>query len=78
VLINRESGERTDLSQKDVGSTLDLPTLGTIPEDIEVRRSAAFGEPVVIRSPRSPAAKAFNKLAEDLIKQKTSKASGEA
>ena len=78
VLINRASGERTDLSQKDVGSTLDLPTLGVIPEDIEVRRSAAFGEPVIIRSPRSPAAKAFNKLAEDLVKQKTAKASDEA
>ncbi len=66
VLINKASGEKKDISQKEIESVLELPVLGIIPEDAEVRRAAAFGESVVLRSPRSPAAKAFKKLAEGL------------
>lgn len=70
-VINRASEERTDLSQKEVGNVLDLPVLGIVPEDIEIRRAAAFGESVVVSSPNSKAAKAFKKLAERIVKSKT-------
>ncbi len=35
-----------------------------------MRRASAFGQPVVVRSPNSPAAVAIKKLAADLIGEK--------
>ncbi len=79
LVINRASGERTDLPQEEIESIMELPVLGTVPEDIEVKRAAALGEPVVARSPRASAAKAFKKLAATLLKSKGSHGvSGEA
>ena len=68
VIINRVTGERTNLSQDEIVAVLDLPVLGIIPDDAEVRRAAALGEPVVVRSPKSPAAKAFKELASAVLK----------
>ena len=68
VVINRVTGERTNLSQDEIVAVLDLPVLGIIPDDAEVRRAAALGEPVVVRSPKSPAAKAFKELASAVLK----------
>jgi len=68
VVINRATGERTDLSRNEIVAVLDLPVLGIIPEDAEVRRAAALGEPVVTRSPKSPATKAFKELASKILK----------
>lgn len=66
-VINCISGERTDVPQKEIESILELPVLGTVPEDIEVKRAAALGEAVVVRSPRASATKAFKKLAATLL-----------
>ena len=68
VVITRAENEDIDLSSYEISSMLELPVLTTIPEDPEVRRSAAFGEPVVTRSPKSPAAQEFKKLASTLVK----------
>lgn len=68
VVINRVTGERTNLSQDEIVAVLDLPVLGIIPEDVEVRRAAALGESVVARSPKSQAAKAFKELASAVLK----------
>lgn len=70
LIINRASGERTDLPQKEIESILELPVLGVIPEDIEVKHAIALGEAVVVRSSKAPAAKAFKKLAATLLNQK--------
>jgi len=70
VVINRVRRNRADISPKKIGTILDLPVLEVIQEDSEVRHAAALGESVVIRSPKSPAAKAFRELAEKLVKQK--------
>ncbi len=70
IIINRASRERTDLSQREIESILELPVIGVIPEDIEVKRAVALGEAVVLRSPKAPAAKAFKKLVETLLKSK--------
>lgn len=68
VVITRATDKRIDLSGYEISSMLELPVLVSIPEDPEVRRSAAFGEPVVTRSSRSPAAQEFKKLASTLVK----------
>lgn len=67
LIINRASGERTDLPQNEIESILELPVLGVIPEDIEIKRAIALGEVVVVRSPKAPATKAFKKLAATLL-----------
>ncbi|RLG73060.1 MAG: septum site-determining protein MinD [Methanobacteriota archaeon] len=66
-IVNRTGSEKTDLTIQEIETVLEIPTLITIPEDPEVRRSSAFGEPVVTRSPRSPASEAIKKLAADMI-----------
>jgi len=67
LIINRASGERTDLPQNEIESILELSVLGVIPEDIKVKNAIALGEAVVMRSPKAPATKAFKKLAATLL-----------
>lgn len=67
VVVTRTTDEGVDLSKEKIESLLDLHVLAVIPEDPEVGRSAAFGKPVVIYEPKSPAAQAFMKLAADLL-----------
>lgn len=68
VVITRVSDRHIDLSEEEISSVLEVPVLVTIPENPEVRRAAAFGEPVVLRKPKSNAAAAFRKLATILLK----------
>ena len=68
VIVTRSTGEHVDIPVDEIASTLDLPVLATIPEDPEVRRSVAFGEPVVTFRSGSPAAREFKKLAAALVK----------
>jgi len=68
VIVNRATGRRVDISPVNIASTLELPVLATIPEDSEVRHSAAFGEPVVTYRSHSPATHEFKRLAATLVK----------
>ncbi len=70
TVLNRVGYDKTDLTVQEVEVILETKILATIPEDPEVRRSAAFGTPVIIRKPDSPAAVAIKKLAADLIGEK--------
>lgn len=70
AVLNRGGYDRTDLTAQEIEVILETKVLGVIPEDPEVRRSAAFGQPVVLRNPNSPAATAIKKLAADLIGEK--------
>jgi septum site-determining protein MinD len=45
---------------------LGVKVLGIIPEDPNVRRSAAARSPIVIAYPESPASKAIRRIASDL------------
>ncbi|MCZ7384537.1 MAG: hypothetical protein O8C63_07290, partial [Candidatus Methanoperedens sp.] len=47
-----------------------LGVLEMIPEDVNVRRSAAFKTPVVVRAPQSPASIAFKRLAAKISSEK--------
>lgn len=68
VIVTRATGGHVDIPGDEIASTLDLPVLATIPEDQEVRRSVAFGEPVVTFRSGSPAAREFKRLAAALVK----------
>ncbi len=70
VIVNRATGRRVDIPDDEIASTLELPVLAIIPEDSDVRRSAAFGVPVVTYRSRSPATREFKKLATALVKAK--------
>jgi septum site-determining protein MinD len=67
VVLNRAGYDKTDLSVQEVEVILEAKVLAVVPEDPEVRRSSAFGQPVVLRAPHSPASEAIKKLAADLI-----------
>ncbi|MDO9044178.1 MAG: cell division ATPase MinD [Methanobacteriaceae archaeon] len=67
VVINREQHDRTFLTVDEVETILEVPVIAVIPDDHEVSRAAAFGEPIVLKNPKSPTSNAIMKLAADLI-----------
>ncbi len=67
VVVNRITALGIEMAKNEIEAILETRVLALIPEDPEVRKSAAFGKPVVIRSPNSPAAKAITELAYALV-----------
>ena len=61
VVANREQHDKTFLAIDEIETILEVPVIAVIPEDPEVSRSAAFGEPIVIKNPKSPASNAIMK-----------------
>ncbi|NHW88822.1 MAG: P-loop NTPase [Archaeoglobales archaeon] len=72
VVINRITGWGIDMAKSEIEAILEAKVIGTIPEDPEVRKAAAFGKPVVLSAPNSPAAIAIKDLAMAIVgKRKT-------
>ncbi len=68
AVLNRVGYDvKTDLTVPEVEAILEVKVIGTVPEDVEIRRSASMGQPLMIRAPNSPAAVAIKKIAADLI-----------
>ncbi len=63
-------GEKADIFGKggaaDLARSQDIPLLGEIPIDLEIRRGGDAGEPVVVARPESPTAIAFREAARKL------------
>lgn len=55
-----------DVDPERIAEELDIPLLGTIPEDRAVRESIYAGTPLVVHAPRCPAAAAYRRIAADL------------
>lgn len=71
AVINRAGYDvKTDLTTQEVEAILEIKVLGVIPEDVEMRRATTFGQPLILRSPNSPAAIAIKRLAGSLIGEK--------
>lgn len=70
AILNRAELEKTELNRNKVSELLGVKILEIIPEDVNVRRAAAFKVPVVIRAPTSPASIAFRKLAAQIAGEK--------
>ncbi len=71
IIISRTVGEEFDLSSEEISATLELPVLGSVPEDAAVRKSLALGECVVNQSQKSRAAAEIKKLAAAISAQKS-------
>jgi septum site-determining protein MinD len=70
AILNRAELEKTELNRNKVSEILGVKILELIPEDVNVRRAAAFKVPAVIRTPTSPASIAFRRLAAQLAGEK--------
>lgn len=66
AILNRSALEKTEINRNKVSELLGVKVLEMIPEDSNVRLSAAFKIPVVIKAPTSPASIAFKRLAAQL------------
>lgn len=51
---------------KSLAEARDVPFLGSIPLDPQVRIGGDIGEPIIVSSPGSPAAEAFHKVAQEV------------
>jgi len=67
VVINREQHDKTFLTINEIETILEVPVIAVVPDDPEVSRAAAFGEPLVIKNPKSPTSNAIMQLGADLI-----------
>jgi septum site-determining protein MinD len=63
IVVNRVTKLGVEVAKKEIEAILEGKVLAVIPEDPEVRKAAAFGQPVVLRAPNSPASKALYELA---------------
>lgn len=70
AILNRAEFEKTEINRDKVSELLGLSVLEMIPEDTNVRRSAAFKVPIVIKAPQSPASIAYKKLAAKISGEK--------
>jgi len=67
VVLNMVRGDKIEVSPEEVSVLLDSEILQTIPYDDNVKRAGVEGKPITIRTPNSPASKAFRKLAANLV-----------
>ncbi|MFA4645923.1 cell division ATPase MinD [Pyrococcus kukulkanii] len=66
AILNRVTSEKTELSKEEIEALLEVPVMGIVPEDPEVKRASAYGVPLVIKNPTSPAAIAYKQIAAKL------------
>ncbi|HEY9204349.1 MAG TPA: cell division ATPase MinD [Candidatus Methanoperedens sp.] len=78
IILNRAEFEKTEINRNKVSELLGVRILEMIPEDANVRRSAAFKMPVVVRTPNSPAAVAFRRLAAQISGEKFIESTGKS
>ncbi len=62
VVVNRMNYDEEDLTIEEIESILEENVLVVIPEDPNVKKSIAYGEPIVVMNPYSPSSKAFSRL----------------
>jgi septum site-determining protein MinD len=70
AILNRATLEKTEINRNKVSELLGVKILEMIPEDPNVRLSAAFKTPIVVKSPNSPASIAYKRLAAQLAGEK--------
>ena len=66
MVMTRTLHDPAEIKQADLEAVLGLKLIAEIPEDAEVRRSNALQQPVVIKAPNSPSARAYRRIASFL------------
>lgn len=69
VVLNKFTGFDFDLKKKNIEDFLELPILGTINHDINIKKAINERLPVVISYPHSKSAKAIKKLVNTVTKE---------
>ncbi len=69
IIINKYRKGKNQITKNEIQSTCNLPIIGVIPEDKDVKKSIFQRKPVVFSSPYSPASIAYKKIAARLIGQ---------
>ncbi len=64
MTLNRVTRDLGEIGLTEIQKALDAKIIGTIPEDVEVRRSNSSGKPLILSKPESPAAVAITDLAK--------------
>ncbi|MEE8402261.1 MAG: cell division ATPase MinD [Candidatus Hydrothermarchaeaceae archaeon] len=67
VILNRALFDKSDLTVKEVETILETRVVAVVPEDPEIKKSAASGQPAVLLSPDAPAVTAIKRLAASLV-----------
>ena len=71
IIVNMyRKRESNQVSVKEIESTCDLPVIGIVPEDKNIKKSIFNTIPLVFFDPYSPASVAFKKIAADLVEEK--------
>ncbi len=68
IVLNRVR-DKYELKPKEIEGMCDVPVIGTVPEDKNVKRSMFEKSPIVKHKPYSPASLAFRKIAANMIGQ---------
>ena len=66
VILNRVNNRDWEMTKENVEEFLELPVVGMVPEDENVKRAIAMKKPLIYTHPKSPAARAIKKIAAQL------------
>lgn len=69
VIINMRTNDPTELVAEEITEILQLPLLGDIPLDKEMKTALLRREPLVITSPNSPFSRAVTKIAKKIVEK---------
>lgn len=67
VIVNRVRGEEHEIDSQSIETFLEVPVLGTVPEDPAVRTAYQLKGPVVYIHPESAVAFAYKKIAAKIV-----------
>ncbi|ABR55358.1 cell division ATPase MinD [Methanococcus vannielii SB] len=70
AIVNRVTEDSSELSARSIETILEVPIIGIVPEDPNVRRSSAFGVPIILKHSDSIASQAIIELAAKLVGKK--------
>lgn len=66
-IINRHKGTRTEIDLQNIKDMLEIPHLGTIPEDKNIQKALVLKDAIIHTHPRSIASREYKKIAQKLL-----------
>ncbi|WP_292519348.1 cell division ATPase MinD [Methanoculleus sp.] len=66
AILNRATLDGADMSRRKIENALGVRIIDTVPEDANVRKTAAARTPVVVKYPESGSSKAFRRIAAEI------------
>ena len=66
-IINRHKGIRTEMNLQNIKDMLEIPHLGTVPEDKNIQKALVLKNAIIHTHPRSIASREYRKIAQKLL-----------